>query len=68
MHGAIHCIVAIVAISALIGLVRGFVREAISLVTWLIAIWVAWRYCDFAAAPPSAARWPRAQRPGPGAR
>ncbi|MGH8333101.1 MAG: CvpA family protein, partial [Pseudomonas sp.] len=37
-------IVAIVAISALISLSRGFVKEALSLVTWIIAGVVAWMF------------------------
>jgi membrane protein required for colicin V production len=37
-------IVAIVAISALISLSRGFVKEALSLVTWIIAGAVAWMF------------------------
>jgi membrane protein required for colicin V production len=31
-------------VSVGIGLVRGFFREAMSLVTWLLAAWLAWRY------------------------
>jgi membrane protein required for colicin V production len=37
-------IVAIVAISALISLSRGFVKEALSLLTWIIAGGVAWMF------------------------
>jgi membrane protein required for colicin V production len=37
-------ILAIVAISALISLKRGFVKEALSLVTWIIAGVVAWMF------------------------
>ncbi|HUO79483.1 MAG TPA: CvpA family protein [Steroidobacteraceae bacterium] len=40
-------IVAVVAISVIIGAVRGFVREAVALITWLVAIWVAWRFSGF---------------------
>ncbi|HCP02317.1 MAG TPA: colicin V production CvpA, partial [Pseudomonas sp.] len=35
-------IVAIIAVSALISLTRGFVKEALSLLTWVIAGLVAW--------------------------
>lgn len=31
-------------VSVGIGLFRGFFREAMSLVTWLLAAWLAWRY------------------------
>jgi membrane protein required for colicin V production len=37
-------IVTIVAISALISLIRGFVKEALSLLTWIIAGVVAWLF------------------------
>lgn len=37
-------IIGIVAVSALISLTRGFVKEALSLVTWIIAGLVAWTF------------------------
>lgn len=37
-------IIAIIVISALISLSRGFVKEALSLVTWIVAGAVAWMY------------------------
>ena len=37
-------IIAIIAISSLISLKRGFVKEALSLVTWIIAGMVAWMF------------------------
>jgi membrane protein required for colicin V production len=30
--------------STLLGLVRGFVREAVSLAFWILAIWAAWKF------------------------
>lgn len=36
-----YVIIGLIALSAIISLVRGFVREAISLVTWIAAFWVA---------------------------
>jgi membrane protein required for colicin V production len=30
--------------STIIGLLRGFVREAVSLVSWIVAIWAAWKF------------------------
>jgi membrane protein required for colicin V production len=33
-----------VLISCLIGLWRGFMREAISLATWIIGLWLAWTF------------------------
>ncbi len=47
MQGADFIIVAIIGISVIVGGVRGFVREAVALVTWLVAIWVAWRFSGF---------------------
>lgn len=32
------------AVSAAFGIWRGFAKEALSLVTWLAAIWLAWRF------------------------
>lgn len=37
-------LVTIIAISALISLARGFIKEMISLATWIIGIWVAFKY------------------------
>jgi membrane protein required for colicin V production len=37
-------IVAVLGISVILGIVRGFVREAVALLTWLAAVWIAWRY------------------------
>ena len=39
-----YLIIGIIAVSALISLVRGFVREALSLVTLIVAVWVGLRY------------------------
>src|SRR5579871_3623329 len=47
MQGADVIIVAIIAISVVVGAVRGFVREIVALAAWLIAIWVAWRFSGF---------------------
>lgn len=37
-------IIAIVMLSAMISLVRGFVREAFSLAIWVLAFWVSWSF------------------------
>jgi len=39
-----YIVIGIIALSALISLVRGFVREALSLGTWVLAFWVAWTF------------------------
>ena len=44
LNWADFAIIGIIVLSALISLVRGFAREAISLVTWLVALWVAFRF------------------------
>lgn len=37
-------IIGVIAISALISLFRGFMREAFSLVVWIAAFWLAWMF------------------------
>lgn len=37
-------ILAILALSAIFGLVRGFIKEMLSLVVWVLSFWVAFRY------------------------
>jgi len=37
-------IIGVVALSAVISLVRGFVREAFSLAVWVLAFWVSWSF------------------------
>lgn len=39
-----YVILGIIGLSALISLMRGFVREALSLVVWVAAFWVAWTF------------------------
>lgn len=39
-----YIILAIIIISSLIGLWRGFIREAFSLALWILAFWVAWTF------------------------
>ena len=39
-------ILSIIGISALISLMRGFIKEALSLLGWLAAIWVSIQYSD----------------------
>jgi membrane protein required for colicin V production len=44
-----YLVIAAIFISAAIGSVRGFLREAIALVTWIIALFVAWHFSDLIA-------------------
>ncbi len=41
-----YLIIALIVISAVVGLARGFLREVIALVTWLVALFVAWHLSD----------------------
>jgi len=47
MEGADYLLFAVIGISAILGVVRGFIREAVALVSWLLAIWIAWRFSGF---------------------
>ncbi len=42
-------ILAIILVSLSIGLVRGFIREVLSLFSWLAAVWIAWTYAAIGA-------------------
>ena len=44
MTGADVLILLVLLGSMVIGLLRGFVREAVSLAFWIVAIWAAWRF------------------------
>lgn len=44
MNGADYLIIGVLAFSALLGLLRGFLREAIGVIAWLGGLWLAWRY------------------------
>jgi membrane protein required for colicin V production len=39
-----YLIIAVIAISALISLWRGFLKEAFSLAVWVLAFWVGWTF------------------------
>lgn len=44
MNGADYLILGVLALSMLLGFIRGFVREAIGVISWLGGLWLAWRY------------------------
>jgi membrane protein required for colicin V production len=44
LHIADYLIIATVIISGTVGLVRGLLREAIALITWIVAAFVAWHF------------------------
>ncbi len=55
-------LLAVFAISVLIGLVRGFMREVISLAGWIAGIWLAVRFAaEIGTIFPFAAEWPTAR-------
>jgi membrane protein required for colicin V production len=46
MNGADYLILGVLIVSMLLGMIRGFVREAIGLLSWLGGLWLAWRYAS----------------------
>lgn len=46
MNAADIAILAVLALSTLFGLMRGFITEVLSLVCWVAAFWVAWAFGD----------------------
>lgn len=44
MNGADYLIIAILAISMLLGFFRGFLKESIALIAWLGGLWLAWKF------------------------
>jgi len=46
MNIADYVVIAVVVLSAIVGAVRGFLREAIALGTWIVALFVAWHFSD----------------------
>lgn len=39
-----YLLIAIVGVSLLFGIIRGFLRESVALLGWLVGLWLAWRY------------------------
>jgi membrane protein required for colicin V production len=46
MNIADYLVIVAIVISAVVGAVRGFLREAIALVTWIAALLIAWHFSD----------------------
>ena len=44
MDGADHIFAIILLVSGAIGFFRGFIRESISLLAWLVGLWLAWHF------------------------
>lgn len=49
LNWADYSIIGIVVLSVLLSLARGFIREFLSIVTWIIAFWVAFQFDDLLA-------------------
>jgi len=41
-----YILAAVILLSTLFGAVRGFLRESIALLGWLVGLWIAWRYAS----------------------
>lgn len=39
-----YLIIGIICLSTIVGLLRGFIREAFSLAAWILAFWVGWTF------------------------
>ncbi len=46
LNGFDYAILGVFFLSALIGVVRGFVRETLSLISWILAFWIAFTYAS----------------------
>jgi len=46
MNAADYLVIIVLAITLVVGMIRGFMREAIALLAWLGGLWLAWRYAD----------------------
>jgi membrane protein required for colicin V production len=49
LNGFDLVLIAAVAVSAIVGMIRGVVREVISVAAWVVGIWCAWQYGAFVA-------------------
>lgn len=45
MGGFDWIIAAVLVVSILVGLFRGFIKESLSLISWILAIWLAFNFC-----------------------
>jgi membrane protein required for colicin V production len=39
-----YILIAVIVLSTLFGAIRGFLRESVALLGWLVGLWLAWRY------------------------
>ncbi|MGH8133426.1 MAG: CvpA family protein [Steroidobacteraceae bacterium] len=46
MNTTDYLVIAAIVISAILGTARGFLREAVALASWIIALFIAWHFSD----------------------
>ena len=44
MSAVDYILLAVIVLSVIFGAIRGFLRESISLLAWLVGLWIAWKY------------------------
>jgi membrane protein required for colicin V production len=49
MNPTDYVVILAIVLSAIIGISRGFLREAVALLTWIIALFLAWHFADLLA-------------------
>jgi membrane protein required for colicin V production len=46
LNWADYTIICILALSVIISLARGFIKEVFSLITWFVAFWIGFKFCS----------------------
>jgi uncharacterized membrane protein required for colicin V production len=46
-----YILIAVILLSVVFGAVRGFLRESIALLAWLVGLWIAWKYSGLPVSP-----------------
>jgi membrane protein required for colicin V production len=49
MNSTDYLVLAAIVLSAIVGAARGFLREAVAVLTWVIALFLAWHFADLLA-------------------
>lgn len=44
MSAVDYILLAVIVLSVIFGAIRGFLRESIALLAWLVGLWIAWKY------------------------
>jgi membrane protein required for colicin V production len=66
MNGTDYCIIVAILASAVVGAARGLLREAVALLSWVIALFLAWHFSDLVAPHLGGLLAPAAVRPWAG--